>query len=107
LPQWSLIQSLLLKPKTMLLTIKIIIALVWWLFPLFISRSIDLTILSLILIGIGIDFIYYIGGLFVVPKPARYLLALLRFPIYLLVWIYGWKYSLNADHGWLRARGNH
>ena len=107
LPQWSLIQALLLKPKTMLLTIKVIIALLWGLFPPLFSKSIDLTISSLTFIGIGIDLWYCTEGLFIVSDPAKYLVALLKFPIYLLVWVYGWKYSLNAGQVWLRARGNH
>jgi len=67
--EWSLIQSLLFKPKTGLLLSKSLIALAWWFMAVRFSTSFELAACWLVFAAIMIDVVYYIVGLFYVLEP--------------------------------------
>ena len=98
---WSLIQALLFKPKTLLLMIKFCLVLAIWYFttgPLF-------YILEISLLGsILIDLLYYFIGLKYVSEPKIYLFALLKAPLYFVLWFTSWLFSIIPGKKWLRAR---
>lgn len=103
LAEWSLIQALLLKPKTLLALIKISLLLFAVFLPLLPSGFNNLLIASLIL-SFTVDFLYYFYGLNLVAQRLKYLSALLRSPIYLVLWLASWVYSILPGQGWLRGR---
>jgi len=101
LPGWSLIQALLFKPKTLLVTIKIMLV--------FVLCSINIYPLRYILeagllVSVLIDLLYYILGLKYVSEPRMYLSALLKAPIYLVLWFAGLFFSIIPGHKWLSSR---
>ena len=103
LAEWSLIQALLFKPKTLLVLIKISLFLFVLVIPLLPPVFNKLLIASLIL-SFAVDFSYYFYGLRLVAQSPKYLSALLRSPIYLFLWLAGWVYSILPGQGWLRVR---
>ena len=103
LAEWSLIQALLLKPKTLLALIKIILLLFAVLLPFLPFGFNNLLIASLVL-SFAIDFLYYFYGLTLVAQRPKYLSALLCSPIYLVLWLASWVYSILPGQGWLRGR---
>jgi cellulose synthase/poly-beta-1,6-N-acetylglucosamine synthase-like glycosyltransferase len=102
-PGWSLVQSLLFKPKTMMILIRFLLLCL----PLGWGRLDGAAIgLFCFLSGtILVDLLYYLGGLRLVSRPAAYFRVLLKAPVYVVVWFYGWVLSLRRGSGWLRARG--
>ena len=99
----SLIQALLLKPKTSLMLIKFSLLFVA-IFALPFPPVFHLALITGLVISLTIDFIYFFSGLSLVAQPRKYLSALLRSPIFLLVWLAGWLYSILPGQGWLRGR---
>ena len=102
LPNWSLMQSLILKPKTALMVLKILLIcmLLSWSNGLWYY---NLT-LDLILGSILIDIFYYLTGLRYVSNPLKTFLAMFSVPMFLVLWIIRWGFSLIPGQGWLRAR---
>lgn len=101
LPGWSLMQSLLFKPKTLLMIVKIILV--------FICCFINVDYLRYILgtsllTSILIDLLYYFWGLKYVSKPIMYLSALLKAPLYIALWFASWVFSIIPGHRWLSSR---
>ena len=97
-----MIQALLVKPKTLLILMKIILvggAIIWqgagW---------IRLTLIWSLLCALMVDLFYYSYGLLLVSEPKKFLNALIRAPIYVVVWIYGWILSVQPGNRWLRGR---
>lgn len=101
--EWSLIQALLFKPKTLLIFIKVILFLLAILAP-FLSKFLNNLFIMSLLLSFAIDLLYYSYGLNLVSPKKKYLSALLRSPIYLILWIAGWCYSLMPGQRWLRSR---
>jgi cellulose synthase/poly-beta-1,6-N-acetylglucosamine synthase-like glycosyltransferase len=98
---WSLMQALLFKPKTLLLTIKIFLIFILWFIIINPLRSIlEIGLLTSVLI----DLLYYFIGLKYVSERKMYLSALLKAPLYLVLWFAGWFFSFNKKRSWLRAR---
>ncbi len=98
---WSLMQALLFKPKTLLLIIKLFLILALSYFtigPLFYILEISL------FVSILIDLLYYFMGLKYVSQPKVYLLALLKTPLYFVLWFTSWFFSIVPGKKWLRAR---
>lgn len=97
----SLLQALLIKPKTLLFLIKFIL--------LFIVCALGLEFFRNILFGIIfasflIDLGYYLIGLGYVDDPKQYLCALLKSPGYIFVWLVSWCFSILPGKNWLRSR---
>jgi len=99
---WFLMQSLILKPKTALVLIKFM--LLWILIFWSHWALIDQIMLFIILSSILVDFLYYSIGLKYTSDASRYFLALFSMPMFVVLWIIGWGYSLLSGQGWLRAR---
>lgn len=99
---WSLMQSLILKPKTAILVMKtlLIIVLLYWSNGLW---HYDL-VLDLMLGSILIDIFYYLTGLRYVPNPLKIFLAMFSAPLFIVLWVVGWFFSFIPGQGWLRAR---
>jgi cellulose synthase/poly-beta-1,6-N-acetylglucosamine synthase-like glycosyltransferase len=100
--QWSIIQALLYKPKTLFILIKVILLLLllfvnvfpgWWVW-----------LLWMLGIAVLIDMFYYFAGLWLVENPWIYLFALIKAPIYFVLWGVSWYYSLAAGQTWLKVR---
>ena len=103
LAEWSLIQALLFKPKTLLVLIKLFLFLFAVLIP-FLPLVLSQLLIGSLILSFTVDILYYSYGLCLVAQPIKYLLALLRAPIYLLLWLAGWVYSILPGQGWLRGR---
>lgn len=104
LPGWSLLSSVLLKPATLLLTIRaVIVACAWisivlwggWLWNLIAILG------SLSLLFEGGLFLY---GLRYVPDPKDTLCALVLAPAYLIMWLKSLALSAVSGNTWLRSR---
>ncbi len=102
LTNWSLVLAMLIKPKTALAFIKIILLII--LLMMFVDNSLYQWILALVLGSILIDMAYYISGLRYVTNITKYSIALISAPLFLVLWIISWGFSLSPWQGWLRAR---
>ncbi len=102
LPNWSLIHAMLLKPKTALVFIKVLLICILIVWP-FNDGIYQLTIVS-ILISLLIDLIYYLIGLEYVTKKWNYLSALVGTPLLIILWGISWFFSILPAQEWLRAR---
>ncbi len=102
LPNWSLIQALLLKPKTALGAIRIgLVAMLWaWPFPPTLLHGVLFWVVAGSLM---VDVIYSICGLGFTGNAGKYLLSLLTSPALLLLWGLSWAYSLLPTREWLRT----
>ncbi len=102
-PNWSLIQAMLLKPKTALSVMRLVlIALLWtWPFPYTIAHNV---LFSAVLGSLWIDILYYMSGLRLAGNTGKYLASLLTSPMLLLLWAISWGYSLLPTREWLQAR---
>lgn len=102
LPALSLMQSLIIKPKTALVVIKIMVlgVLMLWLH----ENLIHQVMLYVTLGGILIDFFYYSIGLKYTSDAGMYFFAMFSAPIFVVLWIISWGFSILPGQGWLRAR---
>lgn len=102
-PNWSLIQALLLKPKTALVIIRLILVAAFWVwsFPYTILQSLAF---YAALAGLLIDAVYYLSGLRFTRETGKYLASLLISPVLLALWAMSWTYSLLPTQEWLRAQ---
>ena len=98
-----LLSALLLKPRTMVAALKALLFLVLW--PL---ATWPLTGVLHTLVGLSLllDGLYYAAGLALVPSAWRWPMvrALLRAPLYLIMWMRALVWSLTSREAWLRAR---
>ena len=98
---WALLHALLLKPKIALFIIKIALLCIIQ----FLSVNIGLNFLGMLVsFSLCIDIIYYLTGLRYVSEPVKYLRLFFTTPVFLLMWILGWFFSLSKKDEWLRAR---
>lgn len=97
---WSLMQAVLLKPKTLYLALKTTLLLAVLLTPLPAPMRLGA---ALLVLG---DVAYYVGGLALTPDAdrGRYARALLAAPLYLWVWAVSLVTALRARAGWLSVR---
>ena len=102
LTNWSLILAMLIKPKTALAFIKIV--LLGILLAGLVDNGLYQWILVLVLGSILIDLAYYISGLKYVTNITKYSFALISAPLFLVLWTISWGFSLLPGQGWLRAR---
>jgi cellulose synthase/poly-beta-1,6-N-acetylglucosamine synthase-like glycosyltransferase len=91
---WSLLSSLFFKPRWLILTGSLILALVlsrwWWLSLIFWGQ---------VLFGL----LYLTIGLFILPDRKIFILALLHLPAYVFMWVRSIILSLRSAP-WLKAR---
>jgi cellulose synthase/poly-beta-1,6-N-acetylglucosamine synthase-like glycosyltransferase len=97
---WSLLHALLLKPKVALLVLKIVLIGIFYV----LDHRFFLFPYLLVALSLGVDFVYYLTGLRYVSEPRRYLLSFLSTPLFLVMWLAGWFYSVGRQGRWLRAR---
>lgn len=103
LAKWSLIQALLFKPKTLLILIKVsLFLLAIYITP--VTAILSNLLLDSLVLSFLVEFLYYFYGLSLVTQRQKYLSALLRSPIYLILWLVGWLYSLIPGQSWLKVR---
>jgi len=102
LTNWSLLLAMLIKPKTALVFIKIV--LLGILLAGLVDNGLYQWILALVLGSILIDLAYYISGLKYVTNITKYSFALISAPLFLVLWTISWGFSLLPGQGWLRAR---
>lgn len=100
---WSLLGALLFKPKVLVFVAKLLLALVIW------SAAIEPQWLNTLANAVAalvvvLDAAYYIVGLRFVSDRSRYARALLRAPLYVLLWLWGAALALLSRETWLRAR---
>ncbi len=91
---WSLLSSLFLKPRLLILTVSLFLALLfyrwWWLSLIFWGQ---------VLFGL----LYLIIGLIILPERKTFIIALLHLPTYIYMWIRSIILSLRSTP-WLKAR---
>ncbi len=97
----SLVFASLLKPKTLVLTLKVVLLALAWLLP---SRRARLYLTIPASLALLVDWVYYIAGLRLVDTPGRYARALVGAPVYLLIWIKSLIVSLISSSPWISAR---
>lgn len=98
----SLLQALLIKPKTVVFLVKTLLLMI---FSFWTARYGTGMILSMVMVAsILIDLVYYLLGLRFVDDVKMYFLALLGAPVYFLLWLIGYLYSILPGQKWLRAR---
>ncbi|MBS1788621.1 MAG: glycosyltransferase [Acidobacteria bacterium] len=91
---WFLLWLLILRPKMLLIAMRMLLLLAGWFYrPLFWGA----------LIGLAMDFAYYLAGVAIVDNPRRYLLDLLAVPRYAAMWFFGFGTALLRRRVWLRA----
>jgi cellulose synthase/poly-beta-1,6-N-acetylglucosamine synthase-like glycosyltransferase len=103
LPNWSLIQAMLIKPKTALVIIKVALLGIFWAWP-FGHTMVHEVAWMATLGGLSVDAVYYLSGLRFVEHAGRYLVSLLISPLLLVLWVISWGLSMSSGKGWLRAR---
>jgi len=92
---------LLIKPKTLLILIKIMLIILL----LFIASFPYWEFLEIILVvSVLVDLAYYCMGLRYVADHRIYASALLMAPLYLILWLAGWFFSFISGQHWLRSR---
>jgi len=97
---WALLHALLLKPKTAMFLMKVVLLSIFC----FYQANIFAIPLVVILLSLFIDLIYYLSGLRYVSDPQKYLLSFLSAPLFLVMWGVGWFFSFGKKKEWLRAR---
>jgi len=103
LPNWSLIQALLLKPKTALVAMRLVMLALLWAGP-FQDTPLHTLMLGTVLGSLMVDMLYYVTGLRFTGNAGRYLISLLTSPILLALWGISWVYSLLPTPEWLRTQ---
>ncbi len=93
-PGWSLLGSLFLKPKWLLLTFSLLAALVFREIPW-------LAFAFWFFLALGL--FYFVVGLILLPERMLFLWALRHAPLYIWMWLRGILLSLRKSF-WLRAR---
>jgi len=91
---WSLLSSLFLKPRWLFLTVSLFLALAlsrWWWISLFFWGQ--------VLFGL----LYLIIGLIILPDRKTFIIALLRLPTYIYMWVRSIVLSFRSTP-WLKAR---
>ena len=91
---WSLLSSLFLKPRWLILTISLLLALVlsrWWWISLFFWGQVFFGLLYLTI------------GLIILPERKTFVIALIHLPTYIYMWVRSILLSLRSTH-WLKAR---
>jgi len=100
---WSLLSALLLKPKAFVFVAKLLLSVAVWSLA-FEPQGLNTLVDALTALMLGLDAMYYVVGLRFVEDRHRYASALLRAPLYVLVWLWSAAFALLTRETWLRAR---
>ena len=100
----ALVFSLLLKPKTLVFAVKVLLCSM--LAGLALTRNNNVALVSLVVLAAAvlIDVLYYLVGLMWVDHPRLYARALLAAPLYPVMWMWGIVTATRSGNVWLRAR---
>ncbi len=110
LSAWFLLPLLFLRPKTLLIGLRLVIvlAIAGWQYIFSIKGSpvgqMFLPVWSAAGIGLLLDVAYYLAAVRVVDDPRKYLADLLAAPRYVVMWMYSFG-VMTVRRGWLKARG--
>jgi cellulose synthase/poly-beta-1,6-N-acetylglucosamine synthase-like glycosyltransferase len=99
----SLVFAILLKPKTLLLLLKVLWLILALLLP-FRPAGLYWGALALAGLALSADWVYYLLGLRRVERPGRYARALVQAPFYLTMWLWSLILSVISTHPWLSVR---
>jgi cellulose synthase/poly-beta-1,6-N-acetylglucosamine synthase-like glycosyltransferase len=101
---WSLLSSVLLKPKTLLTPLKALLVVMTWLFALTAGGPL-LSLLAIAgAISLAADAGVYLYGLRYVNDRRATVRALLLAPLFLGLWMRSLAMSMMVGNGWLRVR---
>jgi cellulose synthase/poly-beta-1,6-N-acetylglucosamine synthase-like glycosyltransferase len=103
---WSLLWALLVKPKALIFAAKACLFALACLLSLIVpGPALLLTLLAgLIGLSLAVDLAYYLAGLLLVQDRRLYARALVRAPLYLMVWLRSMGLMRFSEGRWLRAR---
>ncbi len=104
LPNWSLIQAMLLKPKTALVAMRVILLVLLWVWP-FEHSILHGVLLWAVMGSLVSDAVYYVSGVRFTGHAGKYLASLAASPVLLLLWAISWGYSFLPAQEWLRVDG--
>ena len=103
LPAWSLMHSLILKPKTALFIMKILLVGILLLTQL--NGIWFYQVLFFLICGsILVDLFYYLAGLRFASNPYKTFLTMFSAPLFVVLWIISWWFSIMPGRKWLRAK---
>ena len=96
----ALVLTLALRPKTLVVALKAGLGLALAAWPTRGGRAVGAGLLA----ATAVDLVYYPAGLLVVDRPRVYAAALVRAPLYPLVWLRGVWTALRSREAWLSTR---
>jgi cellulose synthase/poly-beta-1,6-N-acetylglucosamine synthase-like glycosyltransferase len=102
-PGWSLLSSLMLKPRSLYFPLKVLLTASAWALAAGGSAAWRLLAWALAL-STGAEAAGWVAGLGYAPAPRETLRALLQAPKFALMWIRSASLLRMARHSWLRAR---
>lgn len=94
---WFLLWLLLLRPKTALMGLRVLLLLI----GLLLGQA-GLWLAGLAFLGLFLDGVYYLGGIAIVDDRARYIRDLMAAPRYVAMWFYSLGLA-TVRRGWLKA----
>ena len=103
-PGWSLLSSALAKPRTIVLGLKAAVAAAAWLAALRWDGAGWGWVAALGTLSLGLEAAAYVVGLRFVESPREIAGALVRSPVYAVMWLKSLVLSLVSCDGWLRSR---
>ncbi|OGO14832.1 MAG: hypothetical protein A2Z14_00130 [Chloroflexi bacterium RBG_16_48_8] len=101
---WSLLSSVLLKPKTLLIPLKAALTFLAWIGAIFEATPLLISIAALGTLSLLIDGGTFIYGLRFAPNRREAFFTLAIAPIYLVVWVKSLALSAVSGGVWHRAR---
>jgi len=101
--QKALLFSLLLKPKALVFSLKVLLFGLFLAIP-FLPTWLRSAVVILLSGAVLVDIAYYIVGLAFVDDPRYYAKALFSAPLYILMWLRGMLIATISKEPWLRAR---
>lgn len=101
----ALVFATLLKPKTFVLFLKVVVLLLFLFLPLE-PGGLRWGMVIVAGLAVTIDGVYYVAGLRPVDNPRRYACALVRAPLYLVTWLWSLVLSIISRDYWLSTRRN-
>jgi len=102
-PGWSLLSSLMLKPRSLYFPLKLLLSVAFWILatagsPIWRGLALAFTASS------GVEALGWLAGLRYMPERGPTLLALFQLPRYTAMWVRSLSLLGIARHRWLRAR---
>jgi len=103
-PGWSLLSSTLAKPRTIVLSLKAVVAAAAWVAALQWGGTAWRWLAAIGTLPLVLESAAYVVGLRYVESPGVMAGALIRFPVYPIMWVKSLALSLVSCDGWLRSR---